>query len=220
MAATFALVSLTQANAATIVWNFSDDNAVFDSGTPVDFTVSALTIGNTLGTVADPVNSTSASSGYTGATGTGNIGNAFRAGSLTVGASGSGYIEFTVTPTVGQTINLTDMDFGARSTTTGPQAYALRSSVDNYGSDIFSSSVTNNSTWSLKNNTFTAFSSITPGAAVTFRLYGYAGTGSPGSNTINGRIDDISVQINAVPEPRAALLGGLGILALLRRRRF
>ncbi len=207
------------AEAATLLWNFTDDNATLDSGTPVDFSISSLSIGNSLGTVSDPVNSTSGSSGYTGASGTGNIGNAFRVGSIIVGASGSGFIEFTVTPGIGKTFDLTDLDFGIRSTSTGPAAYALRSSVDSYATDVFAGTITANSTWSYKDNSFTKFSSSTPGAAVTFRLYGYGGTGSPGSNTINGRFDDISISITAVPEPGAALFGGLGMLAFLRRRR-
>jgi MYXO-CTERM domain-containing protein len=34
-----------------------------------------------------------------------------------------------------------------------------------------------------------------------------------------GRVDDFSLEVTAVPEPAAALLGGLGMLALVRRRR-
>jgi hypothetical protein len=37
------------------------------------------------------------------------------------------------------------------------------------------------------------------------------------ANDVNARIDNLS--ISAIPEPSAALLGGLGMLALLRRRR-
>jgi len=209
-------LAAVSSQAATLIWNFTDDNATFDVGTPVDFTISPLSVGNSLGTVADPVNSTSSSSGYTGSTGTGNIGNAYSTGSL---STARGYIEFTVTPSAGFTFSLSDMDFGARSTSTGPQGYALRSSADSYATDIFSVTVANNSVWTLKDNTFTAFESAVAGEAVTFRLFGYNGTGSPGNNTINGRIDDISLTITAVPEPSAAFLGGLGVLCLLRRRR-
>lgn len=217
-----AAATLAGAQAQVVLtWNFADDNAVVDSGTPVNFSVSALTIGNSLGTVADPVNSTSASGSYTGATGTGNIGNAYRIGALNTGTSGSGYIEFTLTPIAGYTIKLTNFDFGVRSTSTGPQAFALRSSQDSYATDLFTGTISNNSAWTLKDNSVN-FTSSTDGAAVTFRLYGYNGTGSPGSNTENGRFDDITMTVEAVPEPQTWALMGIGgafMLWNLRRRR-
>jgi len=37
------------------------------------------------------------------------------------------------------------------------------------------------------------------------------------AGNVNGFFDNLSVQ--AIPEPSAALLGGLGLLAMLRRRR-
>jgi MYXO-CTERM domain-containing protein len=40
-------------------------------------------------------------------------------------------------------------------------------------------------------------------------------TANFGAGDVNGYV----TQFTAVPEPRAALLGGLGLLALLRRRR-
>lgn len=45
----------------------------------------------------------------------------------------------------------------------------------------------------------------------------YSDTG--GNDSGNSRIRIDSFQVTAIPEPRAALLGGLGLLALLRRRR-
>ena len=217
--AAFSAFGAVSSQAATIVWNFGDDDAVFDTGTPVNFSVSALTLGNSLGTIADAVNPTSPSSGYTGASGTGNIGNAYRIGALDTGASGSGFIEFTLTPSAGFTLSLTDLDFGARSTGTGPLAYSLRSSADSYVANITTGTIVANSNWSLRNNTFTAFNSTVPGGAVTFRLFGHGGAGNPSASTANGRFDDISLTVTAVPEPSTALLGALGMLALLRRRR-
>ena len=43
-------------------------------------------------------------------------------------------------------------------------------------------------------------------------------TGNSTGNTFTGG-NDIALMAVAIPEPRAALLGGLGLLALLRRRR-
>lgn len=203
-------------------WNFTDDNATFDSGTPVNFTISPITIGNSLGTVSDPVNTSSASSGYAGASGTGNIGNAFRVGALDTGASGSGFFEFTIDPSAGFTFSITNFDFGSRSTSTGPQAFTLRSSQDSYAADLFTVTVPNTAGWALRDNAI-SFTSSTPDTAVTFRLFGHNGTGSASSGTINGRVDDITMTVTAtaVPEPGmiAFLTIGLGVVAVLRRRR-
>lgn len=65
----------------------------------------------------------------------------------------------------------------------------------------------------LSNNTLTT---LTSSAAISG--YGwYADTGTTSGNDQRVRID--SFQINAIPEPGSALLGGLGLLAVLRRRR-
>ena len=220
-----ALALISSGQAATVGWNFSDLNAAFDTGSlaGTGLTLSDLSIGNSLGTVGTPVNSTSASSGYTGASGTGNIGNAMRTGSLNTGASGSGYIQFTIqTSSSAKVFRLTDLDFGVRSTGTGSQAYALRSSANNYASDIFTGTISNNSSWSLKNNSFSPYE-VNALSGVTFRLYFYNGTGSPGSGTINTRLDDISLSfVTAVPEPHEyglALAGMIAALVVIRRRR-
>jgi hypothetical protein len=192
------VVVATNAMGATIGWNFSDDNATYDTGTPVNFTIGSFSIGNTLGTVSDPVNSTSASSGYTGSTGTGNIGNAVRTGALSKTSGGSAYYEISFTPTAGYQLQITDFDFGTRSTGTGPQSFSLFSSIDAYGVALMSGSITNNSSWAYKDNT--AFTlTAAANTPVTLRLYVYGGSGSPGSSTINHRLDDIKITVTANP---------------------
>lgn len=220
------LALAAHASAEVLLWNFSDSNATVDTvdgvaaTTASNFTISDIAIGNSLGTVSAPISSTSPSSGYTGASGTGNLGNATKTGALDT--SSSSYYTFTLTPATGYIISLSDFDFGTRSTATAAQAFALRSDVDGYATDILTGTIANNSTWALKDNTFTAFASTTAGAPVTFRLYTYNGVGSAGNNTINNRIDDVAVTAVAVavPEPTAALslVAGLGFLATVRRR--
>ena len=51
----------------------------------------------------------------------------------------------------------------------------------------------------------------TPGGTLTYTIDYVSGGGA--AATLNG------MQITAIPEPSAALLGGLRLLALLRRRR-
>jgi hypothetical protein len=207
--------------AAVIGWNFSDDNATFDLGMPVNFTISDFSIGNTFGTVADPVNPSSNSNGtngtYPGASGTGNIGNAVNIGALN--AATSAFYSVTFTPAAGFSIQLLDLDFGTRSTGTGPQGYALRSNVDGFATDILTGTIANDSLWSFKDNTFGIFTGPL-GVAVEFRLYTFGGAGGPTMNTENNRLDDISISVDAVPEPSAALalVGGVGLIGLLRRR--
>jgi hypothetical protein len=154
-------------------------------------TVSAISQGNNNGTTTLITNS-SASSGYTGASGTYNAGAAARTGVLNTAASGSAYFEFTVTPAAGNAFILTGISFGARSTSTGPQAYTLRSSLDGYATSIATGTIANTSAWALKSNNSLAVSSAA-GAAITFRLYGYNGTGSASAGTANWRVDDITL---------------------------
>jgi hypothetical protein len=168
----------------------------FSSGTASAITptakisVSPITNGNNNGTTTLITNA-SASSTYTGASGTFNAGAAARIGALNTSTSGSAYFQFTITPNSGNAVSVTGINFGSRSTSTGPKAYAIRSSIDNYATTIATGTLTNTSAWALKLNSVNISSSI--GTAVTFRIYGYNGTGSNIANTANWRIDDIAV---------------------------
>ncbi|MFM8658301.1 MAG: putative Ig domain-containing protein, partial [Chthoniobacterales bacterium] len=71
--------------------------------------------------------------------------------------------------------------------------YTLRSSADNYASDIVVGSISNNSAWTLKSHTGIA---QTSSSATTFRLYAYNGTGSATAGTANWRIDDLKVTVS------------------------
>src|SRR5687768_2476263 len=77
-----------QTQTATYTWNFTDGDGAFDVVTTTAIPglgVGNFTIGNTLGVVATPINSTSPSTGtgtYTGASGTNNIGNTVKTGVL------------------------------------------------------------------------------------------------------------------------------------------
>ncbi len=177
-----------------VLWNFTSANP---SGVPANLNISVISRGNNNGTT-DLLNSTSASSGYPGASGGNNVGAAARTGALNIGSSGSPYFEFTVTPDPGFSIEFSSIAFGSRSTGTGPQAYSLRSSIDEYEVDLATGSLGSNSTWTFYSNTGLALSSSTP---VTYRIYGHSGNGNPGSNTANWRIDDLTLVIGAVALP-------------------
>ena len=170
-------------------YNFSSGTA--SAITPTSkISISPITIGNNNGTTTLITNA-SASTTYTGASGTYNAGASARVGTLNTATSGSAYFQFTITPNVGNAVSVTGINFGSRSTSTGPLAYAIRSSIDNYATNIATGTLTNTSAWALKLNSVNISSSI--GTAITFRIYGYNGTGSNIANTANWRIDDIAV---------------------------
>jgi hypothetical protein len=174
------------------------------------------------------INSSSASSGYTGASGGNNFGIAVGTLNSTdptpFSLDGSAFA-FTITlDDPSQTLSLTGFSYGSRRTATGPQAHRLVVSA----SADFSTSFTvfdlttgqTNGTWVFNDPTFNAFTSS--GNQVFARLYGYSGTGNAGLNTANWRIDDITLSASVVPEPSTYLLlvgAAAGLYAFRRRRR-
>lgn len=77
----------------------------------------------------------------------------------------------------------------------------------NASSNLDSTNTAADGEWAFKTVTWTA----TSGGNLGIRLTALGAAG--------GWIDDVSVSVTPIPEPSAALLGGLGALALLRRRR-
>lgn len=183
-------VSTSGAANSDVYWDFQ--TATPTSGIPANMTVGSLTQGNNNGTTT-LLTTTSASSGYASASGSNNAGAAATIGTLNINFGGSTYFEFTITPASGVIFTLAGISFGTRSTNTGPQAYTIRSSTDNYATDIVTGSISNNSAWSLiSQNTLNQSYS----AATTFRIYGHNGTGTPAAGTANWRIDDLKVSVS------------------------
>ncbi|HEY4975653.1 MAG TPA: lamin tail domain-containing protein, partial [Steroidobacteraceae bacterium] len=144
------------------------------------------------------VTTTSASNTYTGATGGGNAGASARIGALvadTTGSAGSACFMFTLTPAPGSAISISEIDFGSRSTGTGPQQYDIRSSIDNYTTPAASAALLNGSVWAFHTNPLTLTAAADQ--PVTVRIYGYNGAGNASASTANWRIDDIFVTATA-----------------------
>ncbi|HTJ12640.1 MAG TPA: choice-of-anchor J domain-containing protein [Dinghuibacter sp.] len=182
---------------AQIVWDFSTATPL--SGVPAGITVSAVSQGNNNGTTT-LLTTTSASSAYPGATGGNNAGAAANVGGYRPDTTT--YFEWTLTPAAGVAVTVTQISFGSRSTGTGPQAYDIRTSLDNFAAPAATGSLANNSAWALISSP-TALPG-TPGQAITIRIYAYNGTGNASKNTANWRIDDLSVLATAsgnVPVP-------------------
>ena len=211
--------------AATILWTFGNGDGNYDaagSGTPVNFTPGVFDVGNTNGTIAVLFNTSSASITYTPRSGTYNIGNAVLSG--TFDATATTYYTVTLTPAPGFAIRVSDFDFGVRSVTNGASSYTLRSSIDNYQTDILPSvgsiTPTTLSAWAYKNNTFSPITA-TDSTPVTLRLYMFGAIGN-NAGTVNTRIDDVSIVATAVaiPEPSCVFtVICLGGFFLANRRR-
>jgi hypothetical protein len=196
------LLLAAQVSFAQIYWNFGTVTPGNAAATTNSSTVvpSNLSRGNNnpMPGTNQLLTSTSASSGYAGVSGSFNAGAAAVTGAL--GLTTTAYFEVTLTADPAKTFTLTGISFGSRSTTTGPQAYAVRSSVDTYVSDLATGSLTNNSTWALNTNGGLSVTS-TQGGSITFRIYGYNGAGSASNNVSNWRIDDLSITVTEAVLP-------------------
>lgn len=195
-----ATLSVTASLPSSIYWNFT--TATPTSGVPSGVTGGTVTQGNNNGTTT-LLTSVSVSTGtgtYPGASGTFNAGAAARIGALNQGANGSAFFTFSFTPPAGRQFTVSRITFGSRSTGTGPQAYSVFSSVDNFTTAIATGTFLNNSAWAFHDRSVSVAGATD--ATVTFRIYGHNGAGSPGTNTANWRIDDLTVTATVV-EPAA-----------------
>ncbi|MFP9113410.1 T9SS sorting signal type C domain-containing protein [Flavobacterium sp. RHBU_3] len=186
----------------TVNWDFASASP---STNAANITTSALTQGNNNGTTTI-TGSTSASTGYTGASGGNNAGAAAYTGTLNT--SSSTYFQFTLTPATGYSLTVTQIEFGARSTSTGPAAYTIKNAAA-LSTDLATGTISTNSTWVYK----TSAVSLTSSSAVTIRIYGHSGTGSAAVNTANWRIDDLKISVtatatNAAPTASSVVVSG------------
>jgi predicted extracellular nuclease len=184
------VIGTLSAAGADVTWNFTTATPTSQPG--ADLTVSAISSGNNNGTTT-LLTTTSASSGYAGASGSFNAGAATRVGALNMAAGGSAYFEFTLAPAAGKALTVSAVTFGARSTSTGPQAISVRTSADGYAANVLSASPLNNGTWALHGGALA--SPVVSESAVTVRIYGHNGSGSASANTANWRIDDLTVTV-------------------------
>lgn len=152
------------------------------------------------------VRTTTASTGYAGASGSGNV-------FLT--NSGSSTLRIDGISTVGNVAGTMNISFGAVKSTTASDMTTL---LLDYSTD--------GSSWS----SLLIPAQPTGSGTAVWRLISLTATSIPISNTLSlrwtnadtspqYRIDDITLTGTLVPETSAALLGSLGLLGLLRRRR-
>lgn len=137
------------------------------------------------------------------------------------------YLGFTLTADAGFTIGLDTMtfdwglgsNFGNMTTDFGYQIFA---SVDGgtwslVGGDVIASATYEFGEFTAlptANVDMSGLATTADGGDVEVRLYSYSG-----GNTASHVLVFNQIEFNAIPEPSTTLLGGLGLLALLRRRR-
>ena len=153
------------------------------------------------------VRSTSPSSGYIGASGSANV---------YLAPNATKTFEIEDISTVGYTVGSIGITFGASKNTTASDMTTLNLEYSTDGSSWAPLSIpaqptgTGTSGWRLVSLSST---SIPISATLSLR-WTNADTG-----TTQYRVDDIALTGTAVPETSAALLGALGVLGMLRRRR-
>ncbi|MCC5943980.1 MAG: T9SS type A sorting domain-containing protein [Bernardetiaceae bacterium] len=99
--------------------------------------------------------------------------------SLTDAIADGDYFEFTLTPNAGYEINFTSFVYTGQASGTGANNLAFRSSVDAFASNIGTPTI-GGTTIDLS---AAAFQGIT--APITFRMYGWGGSGATGTFSIN-----------------------------------
>ena len=186
---TLLLLLISYTSFSQIYYNFTANTPAITGAAYANITAPVTPgVGNSLGTVSAPIGATSVSSGYTGASGGNNLGNAVKLGAINT--TSSSYMQFQITNGAAAAFAITNINFGSRSTATGPQAYGIYSSNDNYTAAAATGTLGNNSTYVLYNNTVAL--TIAGNSTITIRIYGGNGAGSPANNTVTWRIDDVT----------------------------
>ena len=121
------------------------------------------------------------------------------------------YFTFTLTPNTGYEIDFTNFVYTSQASNASISSFAFRSSLDSFGSDIGTPTVTG-ATIDLSASPFQDIS-----APIEFRFYAWGADTSTRTFSINDFT--FNGNVTAIPEPSRALLLGLGSIGLIFRRR-
>lgn len=224
-AVSFALISVSSLNAATLAAYDMENslNRTLSSTTAVGMTATGFS-GSSLasfGAVQKPTGDyyttfiTTAGGGST-------VGDALVSG----GAATGQYMQFTIAPTVGNTLSLDSLSFDIFAATGGPsdrQIYVFSSKTGFAAGDVlFTGSTATGSANLIPYNAvsvgqnfsidLSSLADVTD--SISFRIYFQTPNAAQGMP-----IDDITVIGTVVPEPSGCAFLGLSLLSLLRRRR-
>jgi len=133
----------------------------------------------------------------------------------------SDYFTFTLEASSSYSFSLSSMVFNWQASGTGPQSFALFSSVTGFtDSDALDDwvGVGNGVTETADLSGVSALQGVS--GPIEFRVYGYGASGTGGTGGFEGSGDDIIVNGTvAIPEPATMSLLGLGALAMVLRRK-
>lgn len=198
----------------TASWNFTSDAAGTANPTPTfsnpfgwDFNVSPLAGGSVNG--GTPSN-------YSGASGTNN----YRIQTNTLLQRYTVSVQAGPTTNLNTTATITGFNFGSYSGSSRVgDTFTLYASKDNANFTAVKTG-SSSTTWSLKNGALSSSPNLTIAAneTVYFRLDFLATQSGSGTNGAS-RIDDVTITMNAVPEPSALLLGLIGCVTLVTSQR-
>lgn len=155
--------------------------------------------------------------------------------SFATALAASEYVTFTLTADAGKTVSLSDIGaYNIRRSSSGPttgqwQYQVGAGAFSDIGTAITWGTTTTsagNSKASIDLSAITALQDVTAGTVITIRLVTWGASGSAGTFYLNDPSntpgDDFTLNgtvTTPVPEPATALLGTIGIIGLLRRRR-
>jgi len=200
----FFVVALTSEIRAQVKWDFDENGGTaspVSTSVPSNMTASDFSFGNPFGTVSPMVTNSSPSpvgtnSNYT-ITGSGNYNATVAVVAGAFSGATSTYFTVTLTPAAGYSINISAIQFGTRAlSNTGPNAFQIYTSVDNFTTSLAGNSISSNATWYSKQPTITAVTGAV-GTPVVVRVYGYSAV-APVSGTANWRVDDLGITASAV----------------------
>jgi hypothetical protein len=103
------------------------------------------------------------------------------------------YVQFTAQPLGTAKLTLTNLTFAFSRSNSGPVSLSLRSSVDNFGADIYTSTITTN--YQVASVTFSAIGFIQQAVPITFRIY--ACNPTAGGGTL--KLDEIQFNGSSLP---------------------
>jgi hypothetical protein len=198
-----------------IYYNFGAtgfENGDPTSGVPDEWTVTDVTAGNTSRT-DNFFTSISNTGTYVGNSKEGNITSIAKQGSLTgrtltygtvtttisaTPVTALSYFEVSLTAPANQLVSIEKISFGNRSigSSGGPANVVIRTSADNFSTNVFSQNINTNSVWELLEATFTTRITGTELQPVIIRIYA---NDAVGGTVNNWRIDDLNITVVYTP---------------------